>query len=121
MAARDRRKAETSGRRAEWVAGLALTLKGFRIIARRYKTPAGEIDLVARRGGLLIFVEVKARERLEDAIEAVTQGNWRRVNKAAGLFLSRHPHLATQDMRYDIIALGRWRLRHIIDAWRPDE
>ena len=113
-----RRKAEKAGRRAERLAAVLLMLKGFAILERRLKNPAGEIDLVARRGKLLVFVEVKARPRLDDAVEAVGPRNRSRVAAAADMHLSRRPALAECLRRYDIIAVAGWRLRHIPDAWR---
>ncbi len=115
---RNRRRAERTGRIAEYLAALALIVKGFSILARRYKSPFGEIDIVARRGRLLVFAEVKARARLDDAAAAVSQTAWRRINGAAGAYLARHPHLAQCDMRYDIVAVAGPRVRHIRDAWR---
>ena len=114
----ERRRAETAGRRAERLAGLMLRLKGFSILARRFKSPVGEIDLVAKRGGLLVFVEVKARANRDDALYAVTPAVRRRVSAAADAYLARHPHLAASDMRYDIVAVCGWRLYHVKDAWR---
>lgn len=116
-----RLRAEREGRRAEWLAGLFLRLKGFRILARRFKSPAGEIDLVARRGGLVALIEVKTRPGLDEAVFAVTPKTRRRVEAAGRLFVARHPHLAALALRYDIIAVAGWRLRHIADAWREGE
>lgn len=116
-----RQRAERSGRRAEIFAGLLMRLKGFSILARRHKTPAGEIDLVARRGKLLAFVEVKARRSRDAAVEAVTYGARKRIAHAASLFLSRRPDLADCAVRYDIIAVTGWRLEHLPDAWRNGE
>jgi len=103
------------------LAAMLLRLKGFAILARRCKTPLGEIDLVAKRGKLIAFVEVKARRDHDAAIEAVTYGARRRIGSAAGLFLSRRPDLADCAMRYDIIAVAGWRLKHLPDAWRDGE
>lgn len=118
---RDRRRAEAAGRRSEWLAAMVLRCKGFSILARRYKAPVGEIDLIARRGGLLIFAEVKARASLDDAAGAVTYAARRRIAAAAAAFLARHPHLAQSDMRYDILAVAGWRWRHIPGAWREGD
>ena len=120
-AAPARQRAEKHGRRAETVAALLLRLKGYSILATRHRTPLGEIDLVARRGGMLIFVEVKARRTPEAALEAVTFSARRRIVHAAGLFLSRHPALADCAVRYDIIAIAGWRVHHLADAWREGE
>ncbi len=70
--ARDRRKAEDAGRAAEWVALWYLRLKGWRLLAHRYKSPAGEVDLIMRKGGTTAFIEVKSRRNPDDAITAVT-------------------------------------------------
>ncbi len=112
-----KRRAEAAGRRGEIFAELILRLKGFGVLARRFKTHGGEIDLVAKRGNLLVFAEVKARAALDDAISAVSDANTHRVSGAASMFLAKNPHLAQCDMRYDIIAVSGWRWRHIAGAW----
>lgn len=114
----DRRGAEKSGRRAETLAGLLLRLKGYRILSRRFKTPVGEIDIVARRGRLLAFVEVKHRRSSTlagDALEAVDTA---RISRAAGWYLARHPHCSGLDCRFDVIFLapGRWP-HHLCNAF----
>lgn len=113
-----RRRAEKIGRRSEWLASLWLRLKGFSILATRAKTPGGEIDIVAQRGKLIAFVEVKARADADAAIVAVTAKSKRRICTAAKMFLARHRGLADCDIRYDIIAVAGWRIRHIANAWR---
>lgn len=109
--------AELFGRRGEMLAAWYLRLKGYRILASRFKTPAGEIDLVAKRFGMLVFVEVKARRSgsLADAWMAV---NDRRITRAADYFLARHPRHAGSDMRYDVIFLApmAWP-RHVVNAF----
>lgn len=116
-----RRRAERGGRRAEFLASVALTLKGFSILARRYRTPAGEIDLIAKRGRLVIFAEVKARRTADMAVEAVTGSARRRIERAAGLYLARHAHLAECMLRFDILAVSGFAVRHRPDAWREGE
>ncbi|PQA88110.1 YraN family protein [Hyphococcus luteus] len=116
-----RRRAERGGRRAEFLASLTLMLKGFAILERRFKTPAGEIDLIAKRGPLLVFAKVKARGTADQAVEAVTASARRRIERAAGLFLARRAHLAECVMRYDILAVSGLRVRHKPDAWREGE
>ena len=116
-----RRRAERGGRRAEWLAAMFMRLKGYSIIATRFRSGAGEVDLVARRGRLLAFVEVKARRNLDTAVEAVTPYARRRVGAAAHAFLARNRHLADCAMRYDILAIADWRFRHLADAWRDEE
>ena len=114
-----RRRAWRRGRLAESAAALLLRLKGFRILARGFRVPVGEIDIVARRGRLLAFVEVKARESAPAAADALTPRQRRRILKAADWFLARHPELASCDLRFDLVLLAPWRMpRHIGDAWR---
>lgn len=119
MTAAGRQRAERRGRRAEWLAAMRLRLAGYRIIARNVRTPAGEIDLVARRGRLLAFVEVKARGAPEDAAAAIHVRQQARIRRAAAIFLARRPDLATLLYRFDAILVSGWRPpRHVVDAWR---
>ncbi|MEX0644853.1 MAG: YraN family protein [Parvularculaceae bacterium] len=113
--------AERHGRRAEWLASLYLYCRGFHIIARRFKAAGGEIDLVAQRGGLLVFAEVKARPSLDEAVLAVTPKARRRMEAARRMFLARHPRLAELAQRYDILAVAGFRVRHVADAWREED
>lgn len=116
----DRKQAERRGRRAEGLASLMLMLKGYHILARRTRTPSGEIDLIARRKNLIAFVEVKARATEILAIEAVTSKAQGRIVRAAELWMARRADLAGCDWRFDIVAVlpRRWP-KHIRDAWRP--
>jgi putative endonuclease len=110
---------EAWGRFAEALAAWSLRLRGYRIVARRFRTPLGEIDLVARRGRLLAFVEVKARGDLEQALVALSARQRQRTARAAELFLLRRPDLAGHTLRFDLVAVRPWRLpRHLVDAWR---
>jgi putative endonuclease len=114
-----RRKAWRWGRLAESGAALLLRLKGFRILARGYKVPVGEIDLIARRGRLVLFVEVKARASADAANEALNTRQRRRIERAARWFLAQHPEIAACDLRYDLMLVTPWRWPiHIGDAWR---
>ncbi|MEN6541375.1 YraN family protein [Parvibaculum sp.] len=114
------RAAHTSGLRAEALAALFLQLKGYRILARRMKTRAGEIDLVVRRGRSLVFVEVKARRDMEAAAEALQMRQRARLVRAAELFIGARPALMDFDVRFDLVLVAprRWP-RHLPDAWRP--
>lgn len=114
----DRRAAEKSGRRAERLAEVAYLLRGYQILARRFRAPGGEIDLVARKGRLLAFVEVKRRADLDAAIFAVAPRNRARLERAAASFLSLRPHLGAFAVRYDVAAVAGWRVRLVRDAWR---
>lgn len=113
-----RRRAYLLGHRAETVAALWLRLKGYRILARRYRTPKGEIDLVARRGDTVAMVEVKARESLDAALEAITPANRRRIVEAAHMWLARNPACADATLRFDVllIAPGHWP-KHLPNAF----
>jgi putative endonuclease len=115
-----RRAAYRRGRLAEFSAALLLRAKGYRIAARGFRCPAGEIDIVARRGRLLVAVEVKTRATIDAAAEAIDQRQRSRIERAMGVFLSRHPGHAECDIRFDAILISPWRWpRHIVDAWRP--
>lgn len=112
------RAAHRLGLRAETLAALFLVLKGYRILARRLKTPAGEIDMVIRRGRALAIVEVKARGA--GAEEALLPRQQKRLERAAAHFLGRNPALAELDLRFDVVLVMPRRLpRHMADAWRP--
>lgn len=116
----DRRVAEARGRQAERRAALWLRMKGYTILAARVKLPVGEIDLIARKGRLVAFVEVKARARTDEALGAVTQGSWQRIARAAEAWMASRPKYADFGWRYDLIALAPGRLpQHLKDAWRP--
>jgi putative endonuclease len=110
--------AEGFGHRGEALAAWFLRLKLYRIVARRVKTPVGEIDLVARRFGVTVFVEVKTRGRAETEAEALIAVNQHRIVHAAEHYLARHQHLAATPLRFDVIFLarGKWP-RHIVNAF----
>ena len=116
-----RRRAEHRGRRAETLAAWLLRAKGYRILARRFRVPAGEIDLVARRGRMIAFVEVKARGSRTDAAEAVSPQQRRRIAAAAAAWLARHGGDADCDIRFDAVLVAPRRFPlHLTDCWRPD-
>ena len=95
-----------------------LMAKGYRILAKRFRTPYGEIDIVARRRNLLAFVEVKARASLDEAAYAVTPRNQRRIIDAAQAWLMTHPEHADFDMRFDVILIAPRHLpRHLLAAF----
>ena len=114
---RDRRAAEAAGRRGERIAGWWLRLKGWRILARRVRTPAGEVDLVARRGNLVAFVEVKMRATDADLDVAIDERRLARVAAAAEVLGPRFCGPG-DDMRVDVILIARGHApRHIENAW----
>jgi putative endonuclease len=114
-----RRKAYRRGHRSEWLAALALMLKGYRIVARRYRTKLGEIDLIARRGDLVIMVEVKARPTLLEAMEAIGRESERRIEGAADLWLTRQKDYGRLSVRFDMVAVlpRRWPV-HVENAFQ---
>ena len=107
-----------TGLSAESRAAAYLMAKGYRILARRFRTPYGEIDIVARRRNLLAFVEVKARARLDDAAYAVTPRQQQRIIDAAQAWLMAHPEHAEFEMRFDAMLIAPRRLpRHLLAAF----
>ena len=115
-----RQIAEARGRWAEVTAQIALTLKGYQILATRVRTTRGEVDIVARRGAVVVFVEVKARATLTAAIEAITPRQRQRIAAAANAFMARRPALQHCGVRFDAIVLVPFRWpHHVVDAWRP--
>ena len=113
----NRRRAERGGRRAEAVAAFWLQLKGWDVIARRVRTPVGEVDLVARRGRTVAFIEVKARATAAEAGFALDDYRLRRVAAAAEA-LAHRVALPGDDMRIDAIFIVPWRLpRHLTNVW----
>lgn len=107
-----------TGLSAESKASAYLIAKGYRILARRFRTPYGEIDIVARRRGLLVFVEVKARASLDDAAYSVTAHQQQRIIAAAQSWLMTHPEHADFDMRFDVVLIAPKHLpRHLMAAF----
>jgi putative endonuclease len=114
----DRVVAFRTGISAESRAAAYLIAKGFRILARRFKSPLGEIDIVARRGSLLVFVEVKARQSLDDAAWSVTERQRGRIIGAAEAWLARNAPERIRDIRFDAVLIAPGRIpRHIPAAF----
>jgi len=108
-------------RRAAWW----LRLRGYRILAINWRSPAGEIDLIARRSGTLAFIEVKQRTDHDTATLSLQPAQLRRLERAAALYIARRPELAALTARFDLMTFGRsglnrWRPVHLKDAWRPE-
>jgi putative endonuclease len=113
----DRRAAEAAGRRGERIAGWWLRLKGWRILDRRVRTPAGEVDLVARKANLIAFVEVKVRASAAERDFAIDQHRLSRVAAAAELLMARYAG-PQDDIRVDVILIAPGTMpRHIENAW----
>jgi putative endonuclease len=114
----ERQVAFRLGLSAESRAAAFLIAKGYRILARRYRTPVGEIDIIARRRKLLVFVEVKARERLDDAAWSVTERQQARIVAAAEAWLAANSDRAIEDIRFDAMLVAPGRIpRHIPAAF----
>jgi putative endonuclease len=114
-----RAKAERQGRKGEALSAWFLRLKGWRIVARRVKTPRGEIDLIARRGGVVAFVEVKWRATPAERDQAIDTYRLRRVGAAAAAVAHRYAR-AGDVQRVDVLLLAPGRFpRHIVNAWQP--
>jgi len=118
-----KKSAERRGRRSEIFAATLLMLKGYRILGRRVRTPMGEIDLVARSpGGLVCFIEVKARGEERLAVQSVGPRQQSRIARAASFYLAQKPQLAGKGVRFDIVIMARGGLpRHFRDAFRPND
>ena len=114
-----RRRAHRFGLRAESIAALLLRVKGYQVLDRRFSAAGGEIDLVARRGATIAFVEVKARDGLDAAAEAITEAKRRRIGRAARVWLARNPWAAALNLRGDAVFVAPGRLpRHLAAAYR---
>ena len=115
--------AERRGRFAETLCVWSLRLRGWKVLARRLTGKrglgVGEIDIVAKRGKVIAFIEVKARARREDALDAVTGAQRLRIARAAEVFLARYPGGESCDIRFDVMTVTRGLPVHLEDAWRP--
>ena len=117
-AAPERVAAFRTGLSAESRAAAYLMAKGYRILAKRFRTPHGEIDLIAKRRNLIAFVEVKARATLDEAAYAVTPRQQARIINAAQGWLAAHPEHAEFELRFDAILIAPRHLpRHLLAAF----
>ena len=114
----ERLAAFRTGLSAESRAAAYLIAKGYRILAKRFRTPYGEIDLVARKRNLIAFVEVKARASFDEAAYAVTPRQQQRIVNAAQAWLMAHPEHAEFEMRFDAMLIAPRSLpRHLLAAF----
>ena len=103
---------------AEYFVVVYLTLLFYSIVSRRYKTKVGEVDIIARRGDSLVFVEVKARKSRAEVHSSLTVNQQGRIVRAAQLFLAKNPKYSQSNIRFDLILLcPSFYLRHIKNAW----
>ncbi len=116
-----RRLRERKGRRAENAAALWLQLKGYRILDRRARTPACEIDLIAVKKNMLVFIEVKSRRTQDAALESITPQLRGRLEQAARIWVTSRHKLQNHLWRFDLVLLSPGRFpRHMRDAWRAE-
>ena len=116
-----RQRAQRRGRLAEWLCLWHLRLHGWRIIARGWRCPSGEIDLLAQRRGVLAVIEVKSRRGFDTAASALLPRQRRRIARATEAFLSSRPDLAGLVLRFDLMLVAPFRWpRHWPGAWRAD-
>ncbi len=114
-----RRGAYRFGRFAETLCVWSLRVRGYQVLARRFDAGVGEIDIVARRRGILAVIEVKARRR-GDGDEPLRPRQRARIERAAVAFLARRAEYAGLDVRFDLMLVRPYRPpRHVADAWRP--
>ena len=118
----ERQKAERRGRLAEFLCRWHLRLRGWHIVASHWRCPAGEIDILARRGRVLAIIEVKLRRDLASAAESVLPRQRRRIARATSAFLMTRPDLAALTLRFDVMLVAPQRPpRHLAGAWRSDD
>ena len=108
----------TQGMRAEIVAIIYLFFKGYKILRWRFKTPMGEIDIIAEKSGQLVCVEVKQRADINSALEAVTSTARGRIARAARYYVGRHAYYMDRTIRFDLIAISGFRIQHLDNAWQ---
>ena len=129
MSAVKKKKAYEQGVEAENLAAQYLRLKGYKILEQRFKTPGGEIDLIAQKKDVLVFVEVKSHKDPEAALYAVNERSRRRIETAARHYIAEHEDIAEMDMRFDVMVvppaahnlarnlLGALSIHHLDNAW----
>jgi putative endonuclease len=118
----ERLRAERRGRFAEFLCRSHLRLRGWHIVASHWRCPSGEIDILARRAGVLAIIEVKSRRNINTAAEAILPRQRRRIARAASAFLMTRPDLAALTLRFDVMLVAPLRPpRHLAGMWRSDE
>ena len=100
---------------AEWLCLARLVLTGWRILNLRWRCSAGEIDMIARRGRVISFIEVKARSSHDRALESISATQQQRIRTSAALWLAKHPKYAGDDCQFDVMSVSKWPLpkRHV--------
>ncbi len=120
MSLAQRQHYNRKGRRAEWLAAIWLSFKGYKILARRFKTHQGEIDLIAQKGDIVAFIEVKYRRSFNEAQQAISYQSQKRIMHAANIYLTHNRSAQKWAQRFDAVyILPKFKIHHEIDAWRP--
>jgi putative endonuclease len=113
-----RQRAYRFGLLAEWLCAALLLGKGYRILHWRYRNRGGEVDIIARRGKVLVFAEVKARREVAASLSAAGEEKWRTLSRAAEIYLQNHP-MHDGILRFDFLYVTPWLVpRHLPDIWR---
>jgi putative endonuclease len=105
------------GHRAEAYTTLILRCRGYRLLATRWKSPFGEIDLIMRRGETICFIEVKARAQVDAGLESLRPQQCERIRRAAQLWLSQQRESTLQPVRFDLMVISGWRWQHVRNAF----
>lgn len=106
---------------AETICTWTLRLKGYRILERRFRCPFGEIDIIAQRFSMLVFVEVKARPNVESAVDAISGRQQKRIEQTAQFYISHRRGETFQTTRFDVMVVRNWGWpRHLRAAWYPE-
>lgn len=103
---------------AEYVAIIYLWCKGYRILHHRYKTKLGEIDIIAQHKNTLVAIEVKLRPTIDDALSAILPTARKRIINALKWYLSKHSNIRTESIRCDVIAVSKFSIHHLDNAWQ---
>jgi putative endonuclease len=101
---------EAKGYLGEFLAICLLKIKGYKILARRYKTVCGEIDIVAQKCDIVAFVEVKSRKSIDKCYNAVTNKQLRRIQRTSEIFLRKNQKFSNYFSRYDVVLVSDWKL-----------
>ena len=116
-----RKRAHRWGVAAEYLSALWLLCKGYSILAMRHRNHMGEVDIIAARGKMLAFVEVKARAGEAEALESVTAQKRRRIARAAQSFIAANARYMQHDLRFDVMVVtSPWKISHLQNAWRVE-
>ena len=105
-----RRRAYKRGLWAEWLAAWFLRAKGYRILARRFRCPFGEIDLIAQKGSYLVAIEVKRRSTRNEAMSVLKPRSLRRMERSLCFFLTQKGQTLSLNLRCDALIVTKWQI-----------